>query len=317
MSHDGIVPLQNVISGNIGEYYIQYQLAKMGIDAIKMDRNYDLFLWERMHRVEIKTSMKRKNKYNFKFKDTQVRKDAFDYVICVCIDKMNIDKIYVIPQDYLNKREGCKTVLGIYATPTTAIKEKLIGDSYELFDICKGLDKLDVFKIDNKRTFTRKKNSTAKKLLEYKDRKLKETIKTIQSIMNDKDILDPLKEVSNKLGTTMRTTKTWCDKLEIEYPYKHGTRHNPRVHKEVLRLWELGYNRKEISKEMDITHSLIVSITQQYKLPAWNPNKSKRHECEKCGKTFPYLSRLKLHQNAKTQRGCINNGIKYNKTKQE
>ena len=311
MGHNGIIPLQNVISGNIGEYYIQYELAKMGIDAVKIDRNYDLFLWERMHRVEIKTAQKVKNNYNFKFKDTQVRENAFDYAICVCIDGMNIDKIYVIPQDYLNKKGGCKTVLGIYATPTTAIKEKLIGDSYELFETCKGLDKLNIFKIDNKRTFTRKKNSITKKLLEYKDKKIKETIRTIQNIMNDKNILHPLKEVSKKMGTTMRTTKSWCDKLEIEYPDKHGTKHNPRIHKEVLRLWEIGYNRKEIAKKMDITPSLINSITQQYKLPKRNPKKIKIHQCEKCGKTFAYPYRLKRHQNSKTKRGCKKEGVKY------
>ena len=45
MGHNGIIPLQNVISGNIGEYYIQYELAKMGIDAVKIDRNYDLFFY--------------------------------------------------------------------------------------------------------------------------------------------------------------------------------------------------------------------------------------------------------------------------------
>ena len=135
--------------------------------------------------------------------------------------------------------------------------------------------------------------------------------------MNDKNILHPLKEVSNKIGTSMATTKRWCDKLEIEYPDKHGTRYNPRIHKEILKLWELGYNRREIAKKMELTFSMLSSITKQHNLPKTNPNKSKRHECEKCGKTFPYLSRLKLHQNAKTQRGCINNGIKYNKTKQE
>ena len=311
MGHDGVVPLQNVISGNIGEYYIQCELAKLGIDAVKIDRNYDLFLWERMHRIEIKTAKKIKNKYNFKFKDTQVRENAFDYVICVCVDEMDIDKIYVIPQNYINKKEGSKTIIGIHATPTTAIKEKLIGDTYEMFEVCKGLDKLHIFKIDNKTSFTKKKNNLTKLLLDYKNKKLKETMEIIQSIYNDKTILYPLKELSKKMGTSMATTKRWCDKLEIEYPDKHGTRYNPRIHKEILKLWELGYNRREIAKKMKLQPSMLSSITKQHNLPKTNPNKSKRHECEKCGKTFPYLNRLKLHQNAKTKRGCKNNGVKY------
>ena len=55
---------------------------------------------------------------------------------------------------------------------------------------------------------------------------------------------------------------------------------------------------------MDITPSLINSITQQYKLPKRNPKKIKIHQCEKCGKTFAYPYRLKRHQNSKTKRGC-------------
>ena len=45
-----------IIKGKIGEFYTQMELAKRGIDSISIDKTYDLFLWERGHRVEVKTS---------------------------------------------------------------------------------------------------------------------------------------------------------------------------------------------------------------------------------------------------------------------
>ena len=44
------------LTGDMGEHYVQFLLGRMGIDAVKIDRVYDLFLWKNMHRVEVKTS---------------------------------------------------------------------------------------------------------------------------------------------------------------------------------------------------------------------------------------------------------------------
>ena len=81
--------------GDMGEHYVQYLLGSIGIDADKIDRVFDLFLWQNMHRVEVKTSKVNKRQsrgyeiskaYLFKFLKPQIQKDAFDYAICVGYD---------------------------------------------------------------------------------------------------------------------------------------------------------------------------------------------------------------------------------------
>ena len=166
---------QALLKGKMGEYYIQTKLANLGIDSVSIDKTFDLYLWERNHRVEIKTSLPQGKKncrtqtYCFRFEKTQCIKDAFDYAICVAYHSdMTVDKVYVIPQKYLEKTRTRKTKTGelMIQILTEPENKFMVCSSYKKFKSCREIG-LDVFLNNNKSSFTRKKNALTNKLLEY------------------------------------------------------------------------------------------------------------------------------------------------------
>ena len=175
-----ILKQDSELRGKIGEYYIQSELAKIGIDSVSIDKTFDLYLWERNHKVEIKTSKphsKRNCKtqtYCFRFEKTQCNKtvngeDAFDYAICVAYNTDNsIDEVYIIPQRYLEKTRTRKTKTGelMIQILTKSANKFMVCSSYDKFKPCREIG-LDVFLNNNKSSFTRKKNTLTKKLLKY------------------------------------------------------------------------------------------------------------------------------------------------------
>ena len=170
------------LRGKIGEYYIQSELAKIGIDSVSIDKTFDLYLWQRNHRIEIKTSKPHDKKncktqtYCFRFEKSQCIKavngeDAFDYAICVGYNPDNsIDKVYIIPQRYLEKTRTRKTKTGelMIQILTKPANKFMVCSSYKKFKPCREIG-LDIFLNNNKSSFTRKKNTLTKNLLKYDD----------------------------------------------------------------------------------------------------------------------------------------------------
>ena len=163
------------LRGKLGEYYIQSELVKINIDSVSIDKTFDLYLWERNHRVEIKTSKphgKRNCKtqtYCFRFEKRQCIKDAFDYAICVGLkEDDSVDVIYIIPQNYLHQTRTRKTKTGDLMVQILTEPENkfMVCSSYKKFKPCREIG-LDIFLNNNKSSFTRKKNTLTKKLLEY------------------------------------------------------------------------------------------------------------------------------------------------------
>ena len=249
--------------GDMGEHYVQFLLGRIGIDAVMIDRVYDLFLWQRMHRVEVKTSRvyernyKRKHDgkttkaYAFKFFKPQMQKDAFDYAICVGYDiDYNPKDVFVIPQSYIYeqaKRNNNLENKSVLITIPTKRPIKNVGffrlcNNYDKFRMCK--DNLDVFKQDNKPAFTRKKNQLTKRLLSYEDDCLESMKEEFLRIYTDKNIHNPSQVVEDELG--------------------------------IKTLWKKGYTREEIKKELQLNSRRITRICRELTLPRDNPYRPKR-----------------------------------------
>ena len=197
--------------GDIGESWVKFKLAQHKIDSVFIDRTYDLFAWKRGHRIEVKTSRlyNRKGRhtphYYWNFKHWQTRKDAFDYAVLVGLDKKNnIDVYYVIPQRYIHyhanelrpNKDGSAKLMIRQSSDGDFLLE---GNSYDKFTPCRNLD-FEVFSQDNKSAFTRKKNTLAKKLIEFNTLHKMSVLKAVKDAFTDDSIKFPTKALTDKLN---------------------------------------------------------------------------------------------------------------------
>jgi len=169
-----------MLRGDIGVYWTQLELAKNGVASDYIDKTNDVYLWERKHNIEVKTAKEtttvrtgkkmQRNTYEFKFDEYQCQKDSFDYAVCVGLDDDdNVENYYIIPQPFIHhiankkRRKDSKVSFSILKRPS---KSRKYCNTYDKFEICKNIG-FDLFRNDNKASFTRKKNYMTKKLIEY------------------------------------------------------------------------------------------------------------------------------------------------------
>lgn len=211
-----IEPINKWNIGDVGENFVKYKLSQNKIDSIIIDRTYDLFLWQRSHRIEVKAShLSKRGFWNFNFKHWQTSKDAFDYAVCCCIDDdNNINQYYIIPQPYIRKMALENTRLDkVYKV---AIKDNievfhLDGNSFDKYNPCRNLG-FDIFLQDNKSAFTRKKNRLSKKLIEYPLKHRTKVLNEFIKVFDDKRIKYPVKELKEKFGCCYDFIRT-CKRL--------------------------------------------------------------------------------------------------------
>lgn len=199
--------------GDIGENWVKYKLSQKRIDSIIIDRTYDLFAWQRGHRIEVKTStLKRRNNnnghYYWNFKYWQTKRDAFDYAVLVGLDEdRDVSVYYVIPQKYIHTH-ATKLKPNKDGSAKIMIRESVEGDfilegnSYQKFTPCRNLS-FDIFLQENKSAFTRKKNALAKEILEYSVKHKISVLKAVKEAFNNEDIKFPTKELRKKFGCSI------------------------------------------------------------------------------------------------------------------
>tara|TARA_R100000995_G_C3453860_1_gene109530 strand:+ start:29 stop:802 length:774 start_codon:yes stop_codon:yes gene_type:complete len=217
-------------TADIGQHETQLRLSKIGIDSVPINRTYDLFLWQRDHKIEVKTANVKgriDNNYIWSFNSQQVKQNAFDYAMCLGLDNNNdVSVYYLIPQRYIyemknktdNKETGYNISIGIDKLDTF----RLEGSTYDKFAICRNLN-LDLFLQHHKPAFTRKKNTLTKKLLNYSINHQYKVLKEIKKVFGNKKIQWPIKELSEKNGWS-KTFVNNCRKLlglELPPPIKY------------------------------------------------------------------------------------------------
>ena len=270
-------------TGDIGENYVKYKLSQLGVDAVTIDRAYDLFLWKRMHRIEVKTSNTHLSgrhvipQYSFHFKAYQTEKNAFDYAVCMGLDDNNKIKVmYLIPQEYIHQKQQLSGDAHISITsdrPPHKSCSIFTGNTYDKFSMCK-LD-LDLFTQSNKSAFTRKKNILAKKLLSYESEIEIKVFKEFNEMFNNKEVQYPTKELSEKLNMTKATVIKIRKRLGIK-PKSTQLLSDEEVKKRITKYWNKGYTRVEIIKKIRTSGERVNKLTKEMKLPRVNPNRSKK-----------------------------------------
>jgi len=193
--------------GRVGERYVQYLLElHHGIETKRDNVVYDLRAWFTNQRIEIKTASERPNIsygkqrdtiYHFSYSDSQTKKDAFDFTVCLGYkdietlrEKGTFDNIYVIPQKYIHSKpsnrdeskEWHKT-LAISPNPLKS-KYNLKGWSYDRFEMCKGLDKLSILATTNKRKVSNHIYRITNKLLNFEEDKRNNYKKQLLKLWN-------------------------------------------------------------------------------------------------------------------------------------
>tara|TARA_B100001094_G_scaffold267141_1_gene270314 strand:+ start:1349 stop:2239 length:891 start_codon:yes stop_codon:yes gene_type:complete len=173
--------------GNLGEFWFLYECARRKIAASTYIKDYthDIILPKNKCTIEVKTShahlKEGRRKYIFAFKDGQIKKDAFDYAYCVCLDsKSKVIKDYLIPQKYIY--EQAKKTNNTHNSWRLKIPECSYTtyyannahwsafqsvDAYEKFKICQS--RFDLIDINNKSAFTRAKNKLYNQLTSFEE----------------------------------------------------------------------------------------------------------------------------------------------------
>ena len=272
----------SLVIGTLGENYAMFLLNQIEIDAISIDRTYDLFLWKNMHRVEVKTSyphlktnnIEKTEAYQFHFNGRHQRdKDAFDYAICIGCDKdYNPKDVYVIPQPYI-VANGKSAIYIPVRRSNTNLGYFQPCNNYDKFRmLCK--DNLDVFKQSNKSAFTRKKNELTKKLLNYEKDCISKMKKEFETIYSDRAVVSHKQEAMERLGISHETAWKWAKELGKGGKWawtKTNENRRKKLEPKVLKLWRKGHTRLEMSKIMGISKNVIAKICNKLTLPKYNP----------------------------------------------
>ena len=266
--------LRKELIGRLGEYYVQSELTKVGVDSVSIDKTFDLYLWQRNHRIEVKTSYLRTRKsgtkvFTFKFSEEQRMKDAFDYAVCLGFNRDDtINVIYIIPQKYIHER-------GLRGYKISASKEKgrfSLCDSYMRFDSCRNIG-FDIFTNDNKSSFTRRKNTVTKKLLQFEKDCKKEFKKEFIAFFKKEHVTideamkyfnlgrSPIIKYRRKFGIDVGGGKY----KRKQYRYFDGDTED--LKKEILRLWDAGLPRTEIYKSVKVGWRVMKQLCDELNLP--------------------------------------------------
>ena len=278
-------------TGSMGVHYVQMELDKLDIDSIPIDRTYDLFLWERNHRVEVKTShkhLKPGGQHEFTFDEAQCKKDAFDYAVCIGLNVpedskecKEVEVMYIIPQKYIyhracNGSSGLTTQLRILRS--ASLHGYKLMNSYVKYNMCRL--SLDIFTNKNKASFTRKKNALAKRLINY----------NIDSLDNFCDAFKEhfgnggsSKEAEEMFDIGRNTVSRYRKKLDItSYAKRKGDArltkqegldalHTPKI----IKLWKKGHTRNEIREILKISQRRMQRISKDIALPSHNPYRNR------------------------------------------
>ena len=265
--------------GDIGENYVKYKLSQKKIDSIIIDRTYDLFLWQRMHRIEVKASHlnKKNGYYRFSFKYWQTVKDAFDYAVCCCIDdNKNISHYYVIPQPYIESMASDKN--GTYSVSIKDCNEAIFmldGNTYDLYKPCLNLD-FDMFLQKNKSAFTRKKNALTKKLQDYPIIHRMNVLKEVKKAFGKDGFKHPTKELVKRYGCSWDVITKLRRMLKIENtsPMFRKVSNGKNFKDTVSKLWKKGHTRQEMCALLGTSTMKMGSICNEMNLPQRNPNRT-------------------------------------------
>ena len=210
--------------GKIGEYYVQQKLAEISVDSISIDKVYDLFLWESMRRVEIKTAhlndaskdkLRQTPFHAFQFKDYQIQKNAFDYAICIGLDtKSNVTHVYIVPQDYLYKNQQ-RNVSIVTERPAKRTYNIFQGTTYDKYACCK-LDIKTIFSQKNNAAFARKKNALTRQLVNYERNLKRSVLKIIYDVLNTTDDKrSHNRQIANRLNINISSVYKLRDRMNL------------------------------------------------------------------------------------------------------
>lgn len=264
--------------GDIGENYVKYKLSQKKIDSIIIDRTYDLFLWQRMHRIEVKAAnLNKKNSYyKFSFKFWQTKKDAFDYAVCCCIDdENNISHYYIIPQPYIASMADKNGHYSVSIKESNKSLFMLDGNSYDLYKPCLNLD-FDMFLQDNKSVFTRKKNALTKKLQDYPIIHRMNVLKEVKKAFGKDGFKHPTKELVKKYNCSWDVITKLRRMLSIENtsPMFRKVSNGKGLKVTIRELWDKGHTRAEMCALLGIGTMRMGSICNEMNLPLRNPNRT-------------------------------------------
>ena len=233
-------------TGLVGVRYFQLLMAQRNINAIYIDHTYDVILPEKRYAVELKTrrpegeltSTGKKSSreyYVFSFTVSQVQKNSFDYAVCIgCDNDYNPKAIYIIPQRYIYeqaKKDDNLTLKEPYSQKNKVSSDKQMVkiriptisypkdgprqalrhfDVYDKWEICK--NRLDVFEIENKSTFTRIKNKMYHNLINFSKEQKELLLLKVKELWKQGFTHNVL---ANELGITRHTLTKYKKELNI------------------------------------------------------------------------------------------------------
>jgi len=271
--------------GKIGEWHVQAELAKIGIDSVSIDKTFDLYLWQRNHRIELKTSYPRirtsnKEVFAFNFSEDQRVMDAFDYAVCVGLNHDDtVNTVYIIPQ----------TFLALHNNTAKNLQIKIYVKRGNFYNVCNSFDKfkparevgLDIFLENNKASFTRKKNHLTKKLLQN-EKTLQKSFKKkfLEYFKNGGRVEGAMKEFDLGFTTVARYRKQFGMKVAlgkyVRKPFRNYKGSVNDAKKDIKKLWEKGHTRTEIMRILKIADKKVSSMCRELNLPHTNPNRNRK-----------------------------------------
>jgi len=209
---------EKLLQGDWGEWYVQTELARRGIDTALIRKTYDLLIWENDIKIEVKTShlheyrKERTSFYTFKFQPYQIEKNAFHYAVCLGVDKYkNVLDTYIIPQTAIPDT-------GLTIHPESGYYQATNNDKYKLTK-----DRWDLLEIKNKSYSMRVRNKLAYEINNYEKIRKAELKKLFVEVFNDNKIKSHKKAsyIIDRYGIT----KTKVYRLINEWKLKGGDKH--------------------------------------------------------------------------------------------
>ena len=283
-------PFTKKLRGNIGEYWTQIELAKVGLDSDRIDKVFDVLVLNGSGRyaLEVKTASKsvregHGNSWTFNFKlETQLAQNAFDYAVCLGMDEegKEVEQVFMIPHYFLY-RNGQGSYCIFDKEPDAS--GKIHNCSYNKFAMCKlGFD---IF-CDKTTKFHKRKMKLARELLAYEDKKQQEIVDKFVSVFADETIADPNQYLIDKYGYSKEYLYAMRHRLKLTN-YYDGEWHqsiqsatkkerDSAMTPKIKTLWARGYTRDEIKKRLRTDNRVVRRITKRLGYPRINPNRHKK-----------------------------------------
>ena len=296
-----------LLRGHCAEYILRAQLAYMSTPTIRMPENnvYDILNGDNLCRIEVKSSKnKPHNSYtksprkcggwSWIIKDTQLEKDACDYFVCIAFKDCNNPfyfDTYIVPSEAMIEFMKIKKKYTFSKRKDTKGSISLSGDksAYQTIPdtLLLGYNKWDLLIEKDKTKFKRKKNALAKKMIKH--------FKNFYYIDNPEIKIMPIKELTpHQIKKGKRYKCKVCkhipptSRVNIQKHIKSkrhlrggikmdSDRINTKVfEKQILKLWNKGYTKLEIAKELKCLRQTITIVSKRLGLPRYNPNKTKQ-----------------------------------------